>query len=223
MRTPSSTLLANVLDPGTPSDIRYASERSLIGRWEKRTDLPLLVDLLRSERDRERLYGARLLGEMRTVDVLLPSVLPLADDVLPSCRLAFISYVSESGDYGAEIAEALARLFSDLELRVRQQVILWAVRAPAPVFADFSERLDAGAGLSPLPPSRSNRLVRLYRDLRQADLVRRTRAITIINRLRNGDRVEALEHEIAGEDSLLWTWLAIAQKRNASTRPSAGE
>lgn len=202
-------ILGLVLARSLSGNSRYAADREIIGRWESGDDLKYLVGLLQSETTGSRLLGAYYLEEIRPIEELKEAAMRLAEDPLPDCRRAFVSFTANSGGYDREISESMAKCLHDLDLYVRASTIGWATGISDERFEDFAQLVQTGGG-------RRETTFRnpLSNDFWNASsLARGVRGINIIRRLRDGEDVEQIRQGTPEEDSLVFDRILFLTKR----------
>ncbi|QKD06350.1 hypothetical protein EB235_16355 [Mesorhizobium loti R88b] len=191
--------MQQVNDGNDDAELNYRLGEELIERWRRGSDLEFLVDLLRSEKSGERLLGAYYLGEVGGIDGLKGPAIELADDVLSSCRRAFVDYVRSSGCYDGTIADGLAKCLLDIDLYVRVTTMKWAIATSDEIFEQFSLLVESGdGGRKPRFPNP------LSNDFwNRSTLKRATRGLDIIRRLRAGQKIKEIREDFLEEDSFV--------------------
>jgi hypothetical protein len=205
-------------DDSDLSDLSYRSTRLLIGRWRQGVDLEFLIDLMRSEKSRDRLRAAYYLVEIGDpIEELKAPATEFASDPLSYCKRAFVAYMTASGYYDKTIAKALERSLAEIDLYVRATAIKWAIQTSDDRFEDFSRLALAGTGRFELKFHNP-----LANDFWGASLQRRaSRALEIIRRLRDGEEIQHIRAELIEEDSFVFDTLVFAkthQERAAEWR-----
>ncbi|MGO4125849.1 hypothetical protein AB4Z01_15715 [Inquilinus sp. YAF38] len=181
-------------------DFRYRAGRYLIGRWRQGIDLDPLINLLNSEKSRDRLLGAYYLCELGDpVEDLKIPVLQLADDSISYCRRAFVEFIGSARYYDEPIGIALAECLLDLDLYVRVSVLRWGIAASAEQFELFSRVVEAGAGRR--VPRFPNPLSNDYWN--ESELKRGIRGLNIVRRIRAGEEVSQIRSEFPEEDNFV--------------------
>ncbi|MDT3382539.1 hypothetical protein RNI52_34760 [Labrys neptuniae] len=204
----SEDIIKNLIPDGLDGDLRYGAEQSLLKRWRQGVDLSFLVELIQSERTRDRLRGAYYLGELgAAVDSLKTSVTHLADDPLSECRRAFVGYIMNSGYYDEAIGAGLARCLHDLDLYVRVATIKWAVQASDKTFEAFSRLVKSGVG-GRKPTFRNPTSNDFWND---ANLKRAMRGLDIARRTRSKENIQDIRKEFPEEDSFVLDSLHFSQ------------
>lgn len=180
---------------------RYVLSQLLIKRWSSRVDLDSLVELLESEKSRERLMGVFYLGELRGgIEELKDPVTLLADDSISYCRQAFVNYVLNSRFYDENISRGLAKCLLDFDLYVRVTAIKWGISTSSKRFEDFSRLVEAGGGgLEPRLP-RNPLGNKFWND---ASLRRGIRGLEFIRRIRAGEDIQNIRIDCPEEDSFI--------------------
>lgn len=183
------------------ADFVYEAEQLLFKRWRQGEDLEPLIDLLISEKSRDRLLGAYYIGELgELVEDLRIPVTQLLDDSISDCRRAFIIYMTNSRYYDDDIGEAFAKFLLDLDLYVRVTIIRWGARTSAEQFEHFSRLVEAGAGRR--EPTFSNPLDADYWS--ESELRRGIRGLNIIRRIRAGEEAPQIREEHPEEDNFVF-------------------
>jgi hypothetical protein len=201
------SLIRNDLD----GDLRYRVEQDLLKRWRLGFDLSFLVELIQSERSRDRLRGAYYLGELgEAIDGLKVSIMPLADDPLSDCRRAFVGYATNLGCYDEAIGAGLAKCLHDLDLYVRVTTIKWAVHVSDEAFEAFSQLVNSGVGSR--KPTFRNPLSNDFWN--EADLKRAMRGLDIARRIRLKEKIQDIRKDFPEEDSFVLDNLHFSQTRH---------
>jgi hypothetical protein len=167
-------------------------ELTVYQRWRDGTDLDPLIELLKSETKRDQLAAAFYLIEVvPRHETIAQLATEFADHRLSYCRKAFVGYITNAGLYDEAIAAGLAKCLKDTNPFVRSETINWAVYTPDSRFADFSLRIK---GISD-PEGTA------------------FRGITIARRLRENERVRTIRESISEEDSFIFDYLQIVERR----------
>lgn len=190
-------LLQLATDKNDP-DLAYQAQWTLFKRWEDGIDVSFLIDFIDTEDVNDRLRGAYFLFEVSPrSDSVKDAVLKLADDVLAECRRAFVGYLINSGWYDETAAQGLVRCIQDFDLRVRLNVIDWAIATTDQRFEDFSRLVLADAR----DFSSNTWEGRLKK--------RGIRALDIAGQVRCGVSVEKIKQAIPEEDGFTFDQLGV--------------
>lgn len=204
---PTADLINRIISDDSDSDLTYEATWLLIERWRRRVDLDALVGLMQSDKTIERLHAAYTLEELSAnITEIYDSVIKFADDPLPSCRLAFVSYCLNARIYDSSIANAMARCLLDTSLNVRLFSIDWAIRVPDAIFDDFSRRIQGGAGIADWDADIYD--AERIESWRNASLRRSNRALEIARRVRSGEKFHEFRPLLKEEDSFVLDGLA---------------
>lgn len=189
-------------EESTGEDLDNPLQQRLFDRWRDGRHLDLLAKFLESDLTHERHSGAYYLGEaVPRGETIREPVIRLADDALPYCRKAFVTYMLNTGLYDEAIAAGLTRCIMDSDFYVRLETINWAVYTTDARFDDFSLLLESGAAR---PESKT------WGD---AFMTRATRALTIARRLRADESVDEIRQCMPEEDSMTFDYFQSFERR----------
>lgn len=179
-------------------------ELTIHQRWRDGTDLEPLIELLKSETKNHQIDAAYYLIEVvPRHETIAKLAADFADHRLSYCRKAFVGYVTNTGLYDETIAVGLAKCLTDFNLFVRTETINWAVYTTDDRFDDFSRRIRGMSDPEGLG----------------------FRGIGIARRLRDDERVKAIRQSMPEEDSFVFDYLQIFERRlmRYVTRRKSGE
>lgn len=173
-------------------DAREDIKLTIYQRWRDGTDLDPLIDLLKSEAEDDQLDAAFYLIEVvPRHDTITQLAVAFADHRLSYCRKAFAGYITNTGLYSEAIAAGLAKCLKDANPFVRSETINWAVYAADDRFDDFSRRIRGMSDPEGLG----------------------FRGLSIARRLREDERVKAIRQSMPEEDSFVFDYLQIFERR----------
>jgi hypothetical protein len=183
-------------------DLDSPLQQRLFNKWRDGHYLDMLVKFLQSDRTHERYSGAYYLGEaVPRGESIRETVTAFADDPLPYCRKAFVTYMLNTGLYDDAIAAGLVRCLLDSDFYVRLEAINWAVYTTDERFAHFSELVKSGAEAAK------------YEGWSDAFLKRSARGLAIAERLRSGESMEKIRQGMPEEDSITFDYLQSFEGR----------
>jgi hypothetical protein len=195
---------------------------TLFPRWRAGVDLKPLIELLQSEKSRDRVRAAYYLDEaVPPASRMVDTVIGLADDPIGECRWRFVAYVTNSGLYSDVVAGRLAASLLDMDLYVRAHTIFWAIVASDQIHGDFAERIRAGSG------RRSGRFSNADTSAfwRNSEDKRALRGIAIAHQLRNEEVMADVRARFPEEDSFVFDHLEFMtrQIRRSIAKRHAGK
>lgn len=207
----TADLMDHVVRDGVDRESIYATEQILLRRWRAGSDLSFLVELIQSERSRDRLRGGYYLGELgEAVDGLRVPVIALADDPLSGCRRTFVGYIMNSGEYDDVIGAGLAKCLRDLDVFVRAATIKWAVHVSDGIFEAFSRLIWSEVGAR-RPAFRNPISNDFWND---ANLKRALRGLEIARQIRLDEKIDDIRKDFPEEDSFVLDSLHFSQTRD---------